>query len=139
VRTLVLGASGYLGGEVARLAAAAGGEVLGTATTGLALGMSAYADQTTNKLLVGVAMVPRGEVGLIFAQIGLAAGAITSAEFGALMLMVLATTFVTPPVLGRVSRSEAEADRAAAPGDGGIDDLVSGTAARRRRRKAAKS
>ena len=33
MRTLVIGASGYLGGEVARLAAAAGGEVLGTATT----------------------------------------------------------------------------------------------------------
>ncbi|MFI7599708.1 SDR family oxidoreductase [Actinoplanes sp. NPDC049681] len=34
MRTLVVGASGHLGGEVARLASAAGGEVVGTATTG---------------------------------------------------------------------------------------------------------
>ena len=52
-----------------------------------------------NRLLIGVAMVPRGEVGLIFAQMGLAAAAITSGEFGAVMLMVLGTTFVTPPAL----------------------------------------
>ena len=45
-------------------------------------------------------MVPRGEVGLIFAQMGLATGAIGADLFGAIMLMVLVTTFVTPPVLG---------------------------------------
>lgn len=82
-----------------------------------------------HKLLVGVAMVPRGEVGLIFAQMGLAAGAINAGEYGALMLMVLATTFVTPPALARVSRAmppipPVTTDR---PGDGGIDDLVAGT------------
>lgn len=86
-----------------------------------------------NKLLVGVAMVPRGEVGLIFAQIGLATGAITTAQFGALMLMVLATTFVTPPILARIVRSSENGNADGAPGDGGIDDLVSGTAARRRK------
>ena len=57
-----------------------------------------------DKLLIGVAMVPRGEVGLIFAQMGLAASAIDAGEFGAIMLMVLATTFVTPPVLGALAR-----------------------------------
>jgi Kef-type K+ transport system membrane component KefB len=86
-----------------------------------------------NKLLVGTAMMPRGEVGLIFAQMGLQSGAIDHGLFGAIMLMVLATTLVTPPVLSRVvRRSEAwdvpeslgSNDR---PGDGGIDDLVSGT------------
>jgi Kef-type K+ transport system membrane component KefB len=82
-----------------------------------------------NRLLVGVAMVPRGEVGLIFAQMGLASGAIGADLFGALMLMVLVTTFVTPPVLGRIGAkarqpSPAGADR---PGQGGIDDLVAGT------------
>jgi Kef-type K+ transport system membrane component KefB len=82
-----------------------------------------------NKLLVGVAMIPRGEVGLIFAQMGLAAGAISAGEYGALMLMVLTTTFVTPPALARLSRSAARRETTAAdrPGDGGIDDLVAGT------------
>jgi Kef-type K+ transport system membrane component KefB len=82
------------------------------------------------KLLVGIAMVPRGEVGLIFAQMGLASSAIDAGEFGAIMLMVLATTFVTPPALARQARKRAhEATLPVAtelPGDGGIDDLVAG-------------
>ena len=83
------------------------------------------------KLLVGVAMVPRGEVGLIFAQMGLASGAIDAGLFGAIMLMVLATTLVTPPLLGRVARQRSD-EVLAAPGsedragEGGIDDLVAG-------------
>ena len=85
------------------------------------------------KLLVGVAMVPRGEVGLIFAQMGLATGAIDMGLFGALMLMVLATTLITPPLLGRVARAQSSEGGVAvivapdAPGEGGIDDLVAGT------------
>jgi Kef-type K+ transport system membrane component KefB len=77
------------------------------------------------KLLVGVAMVPRGEVGLIFAQMGLASGAIDAGVFGAIMIMVLVTTFVTPPALAAIARRERGIphDR---PGDGGIDDLVAG-------------
>jgi Kef-type K+ transport system membrane component KefB len=55
------------------------------------------------KLLVGVAMVPRGEVGLIFAQMGVAAGVLGGAEFGAVIAMVVATTFVTPPWLGVIA------------------------------------
>lgn len=82
------------------------------------------------KLLVGVAMIPRGEVGLIFAQLGLASAAIDKAEFGAVMAMVLATTLVTPPLLGAVARRTRVARGRAVeePGDGGIDDLVAGTA-----------
>ncbi len=62
---------------------------------------------TGNKLLVGVAMVPRGEVGLIFAQMGLAASAIDAGEFGAIMVMVLGTTFVTPPALSMLAKRQA--------------------------------
>jgi Kef-type K+ transport system membrane component KefB len=82
-----------------------------------------------NKLLVGVGMVPRGEVGLIFAQMGLAAGAVSAGEYGALMLMVLVTTLVTPPGLVWVSRRSGRRQLAVndRPGDGGIDDLVAGT------------
>jgi len=82
---------------------------------------------TGNRLLVGVAMVPRGEVGLIFAQTSLAAGAISPSIFGAIMLMVLVTTFVTPPVLARVARTGSPRPPSGdQPGDGGIDDLVYG-------------
>src|SRR5207237_10203434 len=84
------------------------------------------------KLLVGAAMVPRGEVGLIFAQMGLSTGAIDAGLLGALMLMVLTTTLITPPLLGRVARATTtDMFRVAPPledrhGDGGIDDLVAG-------------
>ena len=77
------------------------------------------------KLLVGVAMVPRGEVGLIFAQMGLTSGAIDAGVFGAIMIMVLVTTFVTPPALAAVSRERRVVPRDL-PGEGGIDDLVAG-------------
>jgi Kef-type K+ transport system membrane component KefB len=80
-----------------------------------------------NKLLVGVAMVPRGEVGLIFAQMGLASAAISPALFGALMLMVVTTTFVTPPLLLRVAKGRRGPITGEWSGDGGIDDLVAGT------------
>jgi Kef-type K+ transport system membrane component KefB len=78
-----------------------------------------------NKALVGVAMIPRGEVGLIFAQLGLASGVLEGGLFGALMLMVVVTTFVTPPLLGHLAR---RTNGAATERDqSGIDDLVSGS------------
>jgi Kef-type K+ transport system membrane component KefB len=54
------------------------------------------------KTLIGVGMVPRGEVGLIFAQTGLTAAVIDAGEYSALMLMVLVTTFMAPPLLRRL-------------------------------------
>src|SRR5690606_18970759 len=76
-----------------------------------------------DKHLVGVAMIPRGEVGLIFAQMGLVSGALTSAQFSGLMLMVFATTFMTPPLLGLIAKRRA-ADAEDAADQAGIDDLV---------------
>jgi Kef-type K+ transport system membrane component KefB len=51
------------------------------------------------RLVVGVGMVPRGEVGLIFADMGRRSGLLTPEVFGAVLIMIMATTFVTPPVL----------------------------------------
>ncbi len=51
------------------------------------------------KLAIGAGMVPRGEVGLIFAQIGLLGGILTQDVFSALLIMVIGTTLITPPVL----------------------------------------
>jgi Kef-type K+ transport system membrane component KefB len=81
------------------------------------------------KLLIGVAMVPRGEVGLIFAQMGLATAALTSELFSAITMTVLATTLLTPPLLAYMIRAEPHTpDKSDRPGSGGIDDLVAGTA-----------
>jgi Kef-type K+ transport system membrane component KefB len=52
-----------------------------------------------NKLVIGIGMMPRGEVGLIFAQMGLTTGALTTGLFSALTLMVMVTTFLAPPLL----------------------------------------
>lgn len=49
--------------------------------------------------VIGVGMIPRGEVGLIFAQMGLTAGVLAPPTFGAIMLMVMATTLLAPPLL----------------------------------------
>ena len=54
-------------------------------------------------------MVPRGEVGLIFAEIGRRAGVLGDEEFGAILLMVMVTTFIAPPALKALFAS---------PGDG---------------------
>jgi Kef-type K+ transport system membrane component KefB len=51
------------------------------------------------KAVIGVGMVPRGEVGLIFAQMGLAAKVFDKALFSAITLMVMVTTFLAPPLL----------------------------------------
>jgi Kef-type K+ transport system membrane component KefB len=50
-------------------------------------------------LRLGVGMVSRGEVGLIVASVGLAAGLIDDAIFATVVLMVLATTILTPIML----------------------------------------
>jgi Kef-type K+ transport system membrane component KefB len=83
------------------------------------------------KLLIGLAMIPRGEVGLIFAQMGLLSGALAANLFSAVTMMVLVTTLITPPLLAVALRSERRsADKGDQPGDGGIDDLVSGVTSR---------
>lgn len=51
------------------------------------------------KLVIGVGMIPRGEVGLIFAQLGLSAGLLSSGLYSSVALMVMITTFVAPPTL----------------------------------------
>lgn len=52
--------------------------------------------------VVGVGMIPRGEVGLIFAQIGLSTKLLGAGLYSAVALMVMITTLVTPPLLRRV-------------------------------------
>ncbi len=49
-----------------------------------------------NAIVVGVGMVPRGEVGLIVASIGLSAGAVDEREFAIVIFMVVVTTIIAP-------------------------------------------
>jgi Kef-type K+ transport system membrane component KefB len=69
---------------------------------GKAVAGIAASGSTKEKLLVGVAMVPRGEVGLIFASVGKSIGAINDELFSVIIIVVIATTFVAPPLLKKL-------------------------------------
>jgi Kef-type K+ transport system membrane component KefB len=61
-------------------------------------------ERGTDRLAIGVGMIPRGEVGLIFAGLGstlILQGqpVLSQTTFSALVLMVMLTTFITPPLL----------------------------------------
>jgi len=66
--------------------------VAGKLAAGLAAGPA-------GKWLVGWGMVPRGEVGLIFAMVGKQLGVMSEAMFSVIVMMVILTTLITPPVL----------------------------------------
>jgi len=73
--------------------------------------------------VIGVGMIPRGEVGLIFARIGLASRVFDPGLFGAVTLMVMMTTLVVPPCLERLLDHSARS-RFAEGAQEGIEDLV---------------
>jgi Kef-type K+ transport system membrane component KefB len=69
------------------------------------------------RTVIGVGMIPRGEVGLIFAQIGLSTKLLSAGLYSAVALMVILTTFITPPLLRRLLEQ--------GPPDPKPDDLTS--------------
>ncbi len=89
-----------------------------------------------DKVLVGIGMVPRGEVGLIFATLGLREAVFGEDIYAALLLVVLATTLLTPPALRarllrlHATRQPLSTALTVAPRDGwirfedGVADLV---------------
>ena len=56
-----------------------------------------------SKFLIGTSMIPRGEVGLVFANIGLTSGVFTSDVFAAVLLVIAFTTLCAPIVLRSLS------------------------------------
>jgi len=95
-------------------------------------------ERGVNRLSVGLGMIPRGEVGLIFAGIGatltlpntqgVAEPVIGPATFGAVVIMVIVTTLLTPPALKwSLRRTPAEPE----PGQDEAVTEVGETAARR--------
>jgi Kef-type K+ transport system membrane component KefB len=75
-----------------------------------------------DKNVIGVGMVPRGEVGLIFAQLGLHRNVFDQSQFSAVALMVIVTTFIAPPLLKWLL----PAHRRGPSETQGIDELVVG-------------
>jgi len=69
------------------LAAAIAGKIVG----GLAVGQNPFA-----RVVIGMAMVPRGEVGLIFAELGRTSGLFDADVYAALVLVIAYTTLLSP-------------------------------------------
>jgi Kef-type K+ transport system membrane component KefB len=88
----------HMGGRVSFFALLLGIAVLGKV---LGCGLGAYARGFSNResLIVGVGMIPRGEVGLITASLGWAAGLVTREVYVQVVVIVLLTTLITPPLL----------------------------------------
>lgn len=79
--------------------------VVGKLLAGLGVGRAGG-----DKLLVGISMVPRGEVGLIFASLGLSRGILGADSYALLVAVVLFTTLLPPPWMRhRVHRSRKRA------------------------------
>ncbi len=68
--------------------------------------ISGFAAEKKNRWIVGFGMVPRGEVGLIFASVGASLGVISPEVFSIVVVMVILTTLATPPILSALLRKE---------------------------------
>ncbi len=68
---------------------------------------------------VGVGMVPRGEVGIIVAQIGLSMAVIGDELYGVVLFMAVATTLIAPPFLKLLYKNELAAREEIGPADAG--------------------
>lgn len=62
-------------------------------------GLGSLASGKVNALRVGVGMIPRGEVGMVVAQLGLARGIIEKPIYAVVVFMAVMTTIVAPPLL----------------------------------------
>ncbi len=69
--------------------------IIGKVVTGLAV----FGKPGINRLAIGVGMIPRGEVGLVFAAVGSASGVLSKPLEAAIIVMVILTTFLAPPFL----------------------------------------
>jgi Kef-type K+ transport system membrane component KefB len=62
-------------------------------------GLGSYGIGWRRSTQIGVGMVPRGEVGIVVAQIGLSLGVISPPFFAAVLAMAIATTLIAPPFI----------------------------------------
>ena len=70
--------------------------IAGKVVSGFAVG---WGRNKLDHLAIGVGMIPRGEVGLIFAHLGLTNGILSQQVYSAILVMVIFTTFLAPPLL----------------------------------------
>jgi Kef-type K+ transport system membrane component KefB len=94
----------FLSGEVIALTALV--VILAVLTKLVGCGLGALALGAKKAMQVGMGMVPRGEVGIVVAQIGLGLQAVSDAAYGVVLFMAVATTLIAPPFLVWLFRGE---------------------------------
>ncbi|MFB3827155.1 MAG: cation:proton antiporter [Bryobacteraceae bacterium] len=72
-------------------------------------GLGAIRLGRVDAMRIGVGMVPRGEVGMVVAQIGLGMGVMSGGVYGIVVFMSVATTLIAPPLLNWAYRGAAAA------------------------------
>jgi Kef-type K+ transport system membrane component KefB len=85
--------------------------VVAIATKLVAAMAGARALPPADRRIVAVGMVPRGEVGIIVAGIGVASGVIDAELFAAIVGMSVMTTVIAPPILRRLGTATRKPDR----------------------------
>jgi len=78
--------------------------ILGKVVTGFTV----FTKEPMNRLAIGVGMIPRGEVGLVFLGVGAASGVLSPSLKAAIVVMVILTTFLAPALLRVVFPVEAK-------------------------------
>jgi Kef-type K+ transport system membrane component KefB len=64
--------------------------------TKLAAGFALFKESLYSRTLIGTAMVPRGEVGLIFGEVGLDTGVFNNEVYAGIIIVIAATTLIPP-------------------------------------------
>ena len=109
----------------ARSALVIAGFMLAVAIIGkVAAGWAVFGKQKTNHLVVGLGMLPRGEVGLIFLGLGTAAKLLSPGLEAAILLMVIGTTFLAPVLLRLVLKGKPPEDGNQVPDELAADPLA---------------
>jgi Kef-type K+ transport system membrane component KefB len=80
--------------------------ILAVVTKLFGCGLGALSLGLKNAMRVGMGMVPRGEVGIVVAQIGLGLAAVSDAIYGVVLVMAVATTLIAPPFLVLLYKGE---------------------------------
>lgn len=80
--------------------------IIAVLTKFVGCGLAAFSLGARRASQVGMGMVPRGEVGIIVAQIGLSLGVLSGAIYGVIVFMAVATTLIAPPLLALLFAGE---------------------------------
>jgi Kef-type K+ transport system membrane component KefB len=84
--------------------------LLAVATKFIGCGLGAWGMKKREMAQIGIGMVPRGEVGIVVAQIGLGLAVISPQFFAAVLFMAVATTLIAPPFIKILFREDKDGD-----------------------------